>query len=59
MSATAACLIPGKCFSDYTPYLDKKALKGARIAVPPFPGNRADIMNNAITVMRARARTWN
>jgi amidase len=51
--ATAACLTPGNCFSDYTPFLDKKALKRARIAVPPFPGNRADIMNAAIDVMRA------
>jgi amidase len=52
--ATAACLLPGNCFSDYTRYLDKKALKGARIAVPPFPTSRADIMNNAIAVLRAQ-----
>jgi amidase len=51
--ATAACLTPGNCFDDYTPYLDKKALKRARIAVPPFPGNRADLMNAAIDAMRA------
>ena len=51
--ATAACLIPGNCLSDYTPYLDKKALKGARIAVVPFPDSRADVMNNAINVLRA------
>lgn len=51
--ATAACLTPGTCLSDYTPFLDKKALKGARIAVPPFPGSRADIMNAAIDAMRA------
>ena len=51
--ATAACLTPGNCLSDYTPFLDKKALKRARIAVPPFPGNRADIMNGAIEVLRA------
>jgi amidase len=51
--ATDACLTPGNCFSDYTPFLDKKALKRARIAVPPFPNNRADIMNAAIDVMRA------
>jgi amidase len=51
--ATAACLTPGNCLSDYTRYLDKKALKGARIAVPPFPASRADIMNAAIDVMRA------
>jgi amidase len=52
--ATAACLTPGNCFSDYTRFLDKKALKGARIAVPPFPANRADIMNAAIDAMRAQ-----
>jgi len=52
-AATAACLEPGTCFDDYTRFLDKKALKRARIAVPPFPANRADIMNNAIAVLRA------
>jgi amidase len=52
--ATAACLTAGNCLSDYTRYLDKKALTGARIAVPPFPENRADIMNAAIDVMRAQ-----
>ena len=52
--ATAACLTPGNCFSDYTGFLDKKALGGARIAVPPFPANRADIMNAAIEVLRAQ-----
>jgi amidase len=51
--ATASCLVPGNCFSDYTRFLDKKALKGARIAVPPFPGSRAAIMNAAIEVLRA------
>jgi amidase len=50
--ATEACLSPGTCFSDYTQFLDKKALRGARIAVPPFPGSRADIMNAAIAVLR-------
>lgn len=52
--ATDACLTPGNCFSDYTQFLDRKALKGARIAVPPFPDNRADIMNAAIAVLRAQ-----
>jgi amidase len=32
--ATAACRTPGKCFRDYTQFLDPNALKGARIAVP-------------------------
>lgn len=50
--ATAACLEPGNCHRDYTRFLNKKALKGARIAVPPFPDNRADIMNAAIAVLQ-------
>jgi amidase len=53
-SATAACLTPGNCFSDYTQFLDKKALNGARIAVPPFPANRQAIMEAAIAVLRAQ-----
>jgi amidase len=52
--ATSACLTPGNCFSDYTRFLDKKALKGARIAVPPFPDNRQDTKNAAIAVLRAQ-----
>lgn len=50
--ATAACLQPGNCFHDYTRFLRKRALKGARIAVPPFPDSRADIMNAAIAVLQ-------
>ncbi|HET9400762.1 MAG TPA: amidase family protein, partial [Candidatus Acidoferrales bacterium] len=34
--ATAPCLKPGNCFSNYTQFLDKHALRGARIAVPIF-----------------------
>ncbi|MBZ5559919.1 MAG: amidase [Acidobacteriia bacterium] len=52
--ATSACLTPGNCLSDYTPFLDPNALQGARIAVPPFPSNRAAIMNNAIAVLTAQ-----
>jgi amidase len=53
--ATAACLTPGKCFSDYTQFLDKRSLQGARIAVvTPIPANRTDIMNAAIDVLRAQ-----
>src|SRR3954453_21305931 len=55
--ATAACLTPGNCHSDYTQYLDPNALRGARIAVPPFPDNRAAVMNNAIAVLRAQGAT--
>ncbi len=50
--ATDACLTAGNCFSDYTRFLDRRALVGARIAVPPFPANRADVMNAAIEVLR-------
>jgi amidase len=53
--ATAACLKPGNCHSDYTQFLDKKALKGARIAVvTPIPPERTAIMSSAIDVLRAQ-----
>jgi amidase len=55
--ATAACLTPGNCHRDYTRYLDANAMKGARIAVPPFPANRATVMNNAIAVLQAHGAT--
>ncbi|MFL6234211.1 MAG: amidase family protein [Thermoanaerobaculia bacterium] len=52
--ATAACLTPGNCFSDYTRFLDKKALQGARIVViNPIPASRLNQMNAAIDVLRA------
>src|SRR5258707_11161265 len=64
-AATAACLTPGKCFADYTPFLTRGALRGARIAVPHF-GYWTDslnrvvlsveqqrVMNDAIAVLRA------
>jgi amidase len=55
--ATAACLTPGNCFDDYTQFLDPHALQGARIAVPPFPANRAAVMNNAMNVLMAQGAT--
>jgi amidase len=56
--ATAACLTHGKCFDDYTEFLDEDALAGARIAVvTPIPANRLDIMNAAIDVLRAQGAT--
>ena len=55
--ATAACLTPGNCFTDYTRFLKKNALVGARIAVPPFPSNRAAIMTDAIAVLKAHGAT--
>jgi amidase len=55
--ATAACLTPGNCHRDYTQFLDRNALRGARIAVPPFPANRTAIMNNAMDVLTAEGAT--
>jgi amidase len=57
--ATLPCLVPGNCFRDYTRFLDKNALAGARIAVPHVPywnGFNADqtaIMNEVIGELRA------
>src|SRR5712664_1938297 len=63
--ATAACLTPGKCFSDYTRFLKRSALRGARIAVPHFgywtdslhrvvlSVEQQQIMNDAVAVLRA------
>ena len=51
--ATAPCLTPGNCFSDYTRFLDPDALQGARIVAFPFPGNREDLMNAAVDALRA------
>lgn len=56
--ATAPCLIPGNCFSDYTRFLDKHALRGARIAVPRVPywngftPAQQQIMLDAIAALR-------
>ncbi len=64
--ATAACLTPGNCFTDYTRFLNPNALRGARIAVPYFsywtnasgtfnltPSQLA-VMTDAIAVLRAQ-----
>jgi amidase len=54
-AATNACLEPGVCPSDYTPFLDAQALAGARIAMPPpFAGNRASVMDAAAALLEAR-----
>jgi amidase len=57
-AATAECLIPGNCFSDYTRFLNPRALRGARIAVysPPTPlaANRQAVIDNAVAVLRAQ-----
>lgn len=57
--ATFECLTADKCFEDYTRFLDKNALKGARIAVPHVPywsgfnADQAQLMTDAIAVLRA------
>src|SRR5438552_7064855 len=63
--ATAACLTPGNCFTDYTRFLKRNALRGARIAVPHFgywtdslnrvvlSVEQQQVMNDAIAVLRA------
>jgi len=63
-AATGACLTPGNCFSDYTRFLDKHALRRARIAVPHFgywtdnngvvnlSVEQQQVMNDAIAVLR-------
>jgi amidase len=55
--ATKACLHPGNCFHDYTKFLKRKALRGARLAVPPVPANRQALMDAAIAVLRAQGAT--
>jgi amidase len=56
--ATAPCLEQGNCFSDYTGFLNKHALRRARIAVPrvpywdPFTPEQRAVMTNAIAVLR-------
>ena len=65
-AATRACLTPGNCLNDYTKFLKKNALKGARIAVPHFSywtnaagtpnftPTQLAVMNDAIAVLRAQ-----
>jgi amidase len=63
--ATAQCLTPGRCFDDYTRFLDRRALRHARIAVPHFgywtnssnvvtlSASQLAVMNDAIAVLRS------
>ncbi len=50
--ATWPCLIPGKCFKDYTKFLNRHALRGARIAVPrnPYWGGFYNFTTNTPTI---------
>jgi amidase len=58
-SATNACLVAGTCLNDYTRFLDKHALRGARIAVPHVPywvgfsPAQEQIMVDAIAALRS------
>src|SRR5215510_13517067 len=57
-AATAPCLVAGNCQSDYTKFLKKHALRGARIAVPHVPywngfsAAQQQIMLDAIEALR-------
>jgi amidase len=57
-AATSPCLDAGNCRSDYTKFLKKHALRGARIAVPHIPywdgfsDAQRQIMLDAIEVLR-------
>jgi amidase len=61
--ASFACLLPGNCHRDYTPFLRKDALRGARIAVPHdpywagFTADQTKLMTDAIAVLRAQGAT--
>ncbi len=55
--ATAVCAAPGRCHADYTRFLDAGALRGARFLVPPFPPERAAVMESAIAVLQAQGAT--
>lgn len=59
--ATAACQTLGNCYSDYTQFLNRNALQGARLAVytprSPLPANRQALLEAAIADMRAQGAT--
>jgi amidase len=61
--ATRPCAERGRCPGDYTPFLDKEALVGARIGVPRTPywnsisGAQRTRMRKAIAVLRAEGAT--
>jgi amidase len=61
--ATAACLTPGNCHEDYTPFLQAGGLAGARIGVPQngFYSTLTDaqraVVDDAIAIIRASGAT--
>ncbi len=64
--ATAPCRTPGKCFRDYTKFLNPNALKGAHIAVPKqtywidfgLGPDRIALMEKAIATMTSLGATF-
>jgi amidase len=64
--ATAACHTPGNCFRNYTQFLNRDALRGARIAVPKqtywidfgLGAARTALMNQAIATMESLGATF-
>jgi len=64
--ATAPCRTPGKCFSDYTRFLNPNALAGAHIAVPRktffvdfgLGAARTALMDQAIATMKSLGATF-
>jgi amidase len=61
--ATAACLTPGNCLDDYTPYLQADGLAGARIGVPQIgyynslTAAQKAVVDAAIAVIQAQGGT--
>ena len=63
--ATEACRTPGRCFRNYTQFLDRNALRGAHIAVPKHPywvefglgAARTALMEQAIATMTSLGAT--
>jgi amidase len=61
--ATVACLTPGNCLDDYTPYLQANGLAGARIGVPQIGyynnlnAAQKAVVDAAIAVVQAQGGT--
>jgi amidase len=61
--ATAACLTPGNCHADYTPFLQANGLAGARIGVPQagfysaLNAAQKAVVDEAIAIIQAAGAT--
>lgn len=59
--ATEPCLTPGNCYGDYTQFLDRNALSGARIGVDRYywssNAERKQVMLDAIALMQSMGAT--